>query len=300
MSTLPNARQGQAGRETRKVTVPDILKKKARGEPLTCLTAYDYPTARIVDAAGVDMVLVGDSLAMVVLGYENTLPVTMEEMLHHTRAVHRGAQRALLIADMPFGSYQGDLNEGLANAVRFIKEAGAEAVKLEGGQKRLDLILKLVENDIPVMGHIGLTPQSIHALGGFRLQGKTLQAAEQLLGDAHAVEAAGAFSLVLESIPAEVAERITREVKIPTIGIGAGPHCDGQVLVWHDLVGLSFGVQPKFARRYADMRGMLERAVGDFVRDVASGGFPAEAETWRLPAEVAEQFLSRYKACSAD
>jgi 3-methyl-2-oxobutanoate hydroxymethyltransferase len=171
MSTLPPARHGQAGRETKKVTVPEIIKKKARREPLTCLTAYDYPTARIVDAAGVDMILVGDSLAMVVLGYEDTLPVTMEEMLHHTRAVRRGTERALLIADMPFGSFHGDLDAALANAIRFVKEAGAQAVKVEGGQKRLDLILKLVDNDIPVMGHIGLTPQSIHALGGFRMPG---------------------------------------------------------------------------------------------------------------------------------
>jgi 3-methyl-2-oxobutanoate hydroxymethyltransferase len=246
-----------------------------------------------VDAAGVDMILVGDSLAMVVLGYEDTLPVTMEEMLHHTRAVRRGTERALLIADMPFGSFQGDLDGALANAIRFVKEAGAQAVKIEGGQKRLDLILRLADNDIPVMGHIGLTPQSIHALGGFRMQGKTLAAAEQLLRDAQAVETAGAFSLVLESMPAEVAELITGELKIPTIGIGAGQHCDGQVLVWHDLVGLSFGVQPKFARRYADMRGVLEQAVGSFVDDVVTGNFPGEAETSHLPAEVAEQLLTR-------
>lgn len=314
MSTVPTS-QG-SGRETeprqgagKKVTVPDILSKKTRGpsallpstplrasgtsEKLTCLTAYDYPTARIVDAAGVDMILVGDSLAMVVLGYENTLPVTMEEMLHHTRAVRRGTLRALLIADMPFGSFQLEVNDALRNAVRFVKEAGAEAVKLEGGEKRLELIHRLVENDIPVMGHIGLTPQSIHALGGFKVQGKTLAAAEQLLRDARAVEAAGAFSLVLESIPAEVAELITRELKIPTIGIGAGAGCDAQVLVWHDLVGLSFGVQPKFARRYADLRAALEQAVSRFVADVHGGNFPGEAETYHLPPEVAEKFLRR-------
>ena len=301
MSTLPssrsgNSRSGQAGRETRKVTVPEILAKKVRGERLTCLTAYDYPTARIVDSAGVDMILVGDSLAMVVLGYENTLPVTMEEMLHHTRAARRGTERALLIADMPFGSYQRDAEDALGNAIRFVKEAGAEAVKIEGGQKRLDVILKLVENDIPVMGHIGLTPQSIHALGGFKMQGKSLAAAEQLLRDARAVETAGAFSVVLESVPAEVAELITRELKIPTIGIGAGPGCDGQVLVWHDLVGLSFGVQPRFARRYADLRLVLEESVRHFLADVTTGVFPGEAETAHLPAEVAEKFLSRRDA----
>jgi len=296
MTTLPAGREGPAGREARRVTVPDILAKKARNEKLTCLTAYDYPTARLMDAAGVDMILVGDSLGMVVLGYENTLPVTMDEMIHHTRAVRRGTTRALLIGDMPFGSFQLDVNDALANAVRFVKEGGAEAVKIEGGQKRLDLILKLVENDIPVMGHIGLTPQSIHALGGFKVQGKTLAAAEQLLRDARAVEAAGAFSLVLESIPAEVAELITRELKIPTIGIGAGPACDGQVLVWHDLVGLSFGVQPKFARRYADLRGALEQAVRGFLSDVVSGNFPGEAETYHLSGEVAEKFLSGREA----
>jgi len=284
-----------SGRETRKVTVPDILGKKSRNDKISCLTAYDYPTARLLDAAGVDIILVGDSLGMVVLGYENTLPVTMEEMLHHTRAVRRGTARALLVADMPFGSFQLGVNEAVANAVRFVKEAGAEAVKIEGGEKRLELIARLAENDIPVMAHIGLTPQSVHALGGFKMQGKTLAAADALRRDARAVEAAGAFSLVLESIPAEVAERITRELRIPTIGIGAGPACDGQVLVWHDLVGLSFGVEPKFARRYAELRPLLEQAVGRFVTDVTSGHFPGEAETTHLPAEVREQWLSRSK-----
>ena len=263
MSTHPtpqgSGRQaGSANNGAKKVTVPDIISKKTRGEKISCLTAYDYPTARLLDAAGVDISLVGDSLGMVVLGYENTLPVTMEEMLHHTRAVRRGVARALLVADMPFGSFQLGVNDAVANAVRFVKEAGAEAVKIEGGEKRLELIARLAENDIPVMAHIGLTPQSVHALGGFKVQGKTLAAADALLRDARAVEAAGAFSLVLESIPAEVAERITRELKIPTIGIGAGPACDGQVLVWHDLIGLSFGVDPKFVRRYADLRPLLE------------------------------------------
>lgn len=293
MSTLPNARPGQTGRETRKVTVPDILSKKSRDERITCLTAYDYPTARVVDEAGVDIILVGDSLAMVVLGLENTLAVTMEEMLHHTRAARRGVQRALLVADMPFGSFQLDVNAAVANAVRFVKEAGAEAVKIEGGEKRLELIGRLVENDIPVMGHIGLTPQSIHALGGFKMQGKTLPAAEQLLRDARAVEAAGAFSIVLESIPAEVAERITRELRIPTIGIGAGPACDGQVLVLHDLVGLSFAVQPRFARRYADLRAALEQAARAFCADVLKGDFPGEAETSHLSPEVRASWLAR-------
>lgn len=293
MSTLPNSRSAGTGRETKKVTVPEILRKKSRGEKITCLTAYDYPTARIMDAAGVDIILVGDSLGMVVLGYDNTLPVTMEEMLHHTRAARRGTERALLVADMPFGSFQLGIDEAVRNAVRFVKEAGAEAVKLEGGEKRLELIHSLVENDIPVMGHIGLTPQSVHALGGFKVQGKTLAAIEQLARDAHAVEAAGAFSLVLESIPAQAAALISAELRIPTIGIGAGAGCDGQVLVWHDLVGLSFGVQPKFARRYTDMRGALEDAVRRFLSDVVQGGFPAEAETYHLPPEVAQELARR-------
>jgi 3-methyl-2-oxobutanoate hydroxymethyltransferase len=296
MSTLPNGSREPAGRDTRRVTVPDILAKKSRGEKISCLTAYDYPTARVLDAAGVDILLVGDSLGMVVLGYENTLPVTMEEMLHHTRAVRRGTARALLVGDMPFGSFQLGVEEAVRNAIRFVKEAGAEAVKIEGGEKRLELIHRLVENDIPVMAHIGLTPQSLHAFGGFKVQGKTLAAAEQLLRDARAVEAAGAFSLVLESIPAEVAARITRELKIPTIGIGAGAACDGQVLVWHDLVGLSFGVNPKFARRYAELRPLFEDAVRRFAADVASGHFPGEAETYHLAPEVAEKFLSRLAA----
>jgi 3-methyl-2-oxobutanoate hydroxymethyltransferase len=295
MSTLPNSRSAGTGRETppRRVTVPEILRKKSHGEKITCLTAYDYPTARIMDAAGVDIILVGDSLGMVVLGYENTLPVTMEEMLHHTRAVRRGTERALLVADMPFGSFQLDIGEAVRNAVRFVKEAGAEAVKVEGGEKRLELIHRMVDNDIPVMSHIGLTPQSVNALGGFKVQGKTLEAIDQLRRDAHAVEAAGAFSLVLESIPAEAAALISAELRIPTIGIGAGAGCDGQVLVWHDLVGLSFGVQPKFARRYADMRAVLEDAVRRFLSDVAHGEFPAEAETYRLPAETAEALKRR-------
>ena len=298
MSTHPtpqgSGRQaGSANNGAKKVTVPDIISKKTRGEKISCLTAYDYPTARLLDAAGVDISLVGDSLGMVVLGYENTLPVTMEEMLHHTRAVRRGVARALLVADMPFGSFQLGVNDAVANAVRFVKEAGAEAVKIEGGEKRLELIARLAENDIRVMAHIGLTPQSVHALGGFKVQGKTLAAADALLRDARAVEAAGAFSLVLESIPAEVAERITRELKIPTIGIGAGPACDGQVLVWHDLIGLSFGVDPKFVRRYADLRPLLEQAIGRFVADVTGGAFPGEAETTHLPAEVREQWQSR-------
>jgi 3-methyl-2-oxobutanoate hydroxymethyltransferase len=275
-----------------KVTVPSILERKSAvstqdSSPakITCLTAYDYPTARLLDEAGVDVLLVGDSLAMVMLGYESTLPVTLEEMLHHTRAVRRGTRRALLVADMPYGSYHDDPMDGVRHAVRFVKEAGAEAVKIEGGERRMDLIARLVEAEIPVMGHIGLTPQSVNAFGGFRVQGKTEEAAERVLRDARAVEAAGAFSVVLESIPRELAARITAELKIPTIGIGAGPDCDGQVLVIHDLLGLTFGHQPKFARRYADVGEIISRAAAEYCRDVQQGRFPSDEESYHLPAE---------------
>ncbi len=280
------------GNGNRKITVPTILERKSCRERITCLTAYDYPTARLVDEAGIDMILVGDSLAMVVLGYENTLPVTLEEMLHHTRAVRRGVKRALVIADMPYGSFHLDAASAVANAVRFVKEGGVEAVKVEGGEKRLELIARLVEAEIPVMGHIGLTPQSVHALGGFKVQGKSIEAAEQLLRDARAVEAAGAFSIVLESIPRELAALITRELKIPTIGIGAGPECDGQVLVFHDLVGLSFSVQPKFARQYADLAAQIRHAVEGFKKDTLAGAFPSDAESYHLPAETRDRMLA--------
>jgi 3-methyl-2-oxobutanoate hydroxymethyltransferase len=296
MSVAPHAGNG-------KVTVPDILSRKLRpgsSEPsshrkITCLTAYDFPTARLLDEAGVDILLVGDSLGMVVLGYENTLPVTMEEMLHHVRAVRRGAQRALLVADMPYGSFHVSPEETVANAIRFVKEAGAEAVKIEGGEKRIELIARLIEAEIPVMGHVGLTPQSVHALGGFKVQGKSEEAARQLLRDARAVEAVGAFSIVLESVPRELAMRITEELRIPTIGIGAGPECDGQVLVFHDLVGLTSGSVPKFARRYANLAETISRAVGEFCDDVRSGRFPSDAESYHLPAELRDRLLERLR-----
>jgi 3-methyl-2-oxobutanoate hydroxymethyltransferase len=275
-----------------KVTVPSILERKSSvpsqdssTSKITCLTAYDYPTARLLDEAGVDVLLVGDSLAMVVLGYETTLPVTLEEMLHHTRAVRRGTRHALLVADMPFGSYHDDPVEAVRHAVRFVKEAGAEAVKIEGGERRMELITRLVEAEIPVMGHIGLTPQSVNAFGGFRVQGKTEEAGDQLLRDARAVEAGGAFAIVLESIPRELAARITAELRIPTIGIGAGPDCDGQVLVINDLLGLSFGHKPKFTRRYADLGEMISRAAAEYCRDVQQGRFPSDEESYHLPTE---------------
>jgi 3-methyl-2-oxobutanoate hydroxymethyltransferase len=280
MSVVPSAGNG-------KITVPSILERKSgvssqNSSPakITCLTAYDYPTARLLDEAGVDVLLVGDSLAMVVLGYESTLPVTMEEMLLCTKAVRRGTRHALLVSDMPYGSYHADAAEAVRNATRFVKEAGAEAVKVEGGERRMEMISRLVDAEIPVMGHIGLTPQSVNAFGGFRVQGKTAEASEQLLRDARAVEAAGAFSIVLESIPRELAARITAELRIPTIGIGAGPDCDGQVLVINDLVGLTFGHQPKFTRRYADVGAILSRAAAEYCRDVREGTFPSDEESY--------------------
>ena len=285
MSIIPNGNSA-------KVTVPELLQRKSLAadstnkRKITCLTAYDYPTARLMDEAGVDVVLVGDSVAMVVLGYESTLPLTMEESLHHTKAVRRGVQRALVVADMPFGTYQGDVNEALKNAVRFVKEAGAEAVKVEGGERRLEVIARLTEAEIPVMGHVGLTPQSVNAMGGYRVQGKTAGGAEQLLRDARAVEAAGAFSIVLEGIPRELAAEITKSVRIPTIGIGAGPDCDGQILVLHDLLGLTFQEPPKFARRYANVGEVISQAVREYCADVHSGSFPSDAESYHAPSAI--------------
>jgi len=281
MSVVPKIGSG-------KITVPDLLRRKAsaadsQAQKITCLTAYDYPAARLLDEAGVDVILVGDSLGMVVLGHENTLPVTMEEMLHHARAVRRGTKRALLVADMPFGAYHGDIAESVRNAVRFVKEAGVEAVKLEGGERRLEWIARLTEAEIPVMGHVGLTPQSVNAFGGYRVQGKTPDAAGQLLRDARAVEAAGAFAVVLEAIPRELAAQITRELRIPTIGIGAGPGCDGQILVLHDLLGLTFGPTPKFARQYANVGEIISSVAREYCADVRSGVFPAERESYHMP-----------------
>jgi 3-methyl-2-oxobutanoate hydroxymethyltransferase len=278
MSVVP--RQGDG-----KVTVPDLVRRKSSAadsssQKIVCLAAYDYPTSRLADEAGIDVILVGDSLGMVVLGYESTLPVTLDEMLHHTRAVRRGTRRALVVADMPYGSYHTDTSESLRNAVRFVKEAGAEAVKVEGGERRLELIAKLTEAEIPVMGHIGLTPQSLNALGGFRVQGKTADAAEQLIRDAGAVEAAGAFAVVLEAVPRDLAARITAELRIPTIGIGAGPDCDGQILVVNDLLGLTFMQTPKFARQYAHVGEVISNALGEYLADVRSGSFPSDSESY--------------------
>jgi 3-methyl-2-oxobutanoate hydroxymethyltransferase len=290
MSIFPTGANGSS-LDNSKVTVPELLQRKtlaaeSQNKKITCLTAYDYPTARLVDEAGVDVVLVGDSLAMVMLGYESTLPLTLEESLHHAKAVRRGVQRALLVADMPYGSYHGDLNESVRNAMRFVKEAGAEAVKIEGGERRLELISRLTEAEIPVMGHVGLTPQSVNALGGYRVQGKTPNAAEQLLRDARSVEAAGAFSIVLEAMPRELAAEITKAVQIPTIGIGAGPDCDGQILVLHDMLGLTFQGAPKFARRYANVGETIFNAVREYCADIQSGSFPTDAESYHTGANA--------------
>jgi 3-methyl-2-oxobutanoate hydroxymethyltransferase len=261
-----------------------------RGEKITCLTAYDYSTARLVDEAGIEMILVGDSLAQVMLGYESTVPVTMDEMLHHLKAVRRGVRRALVIVDLPFGAYHISNERALENSIRFVKEGGAEAVKFEGGRERAALVRKLVEAQIPVVGHIGLTPQSVHSMGGYRVQGRTLETANDLLADAEALEEAGAFALVLEGIPRELAAIITRRLRIPTIGIGAGPDCDGQVLVFHDLVGLSYVASPKFVRRYANLREMLHQALVNFRADVNEGCYPDDHESYHWNATVREQF----------
>jgi 3-methyl-2-oxobutanoate hydroxymethyltransferase len=271
--------------------VPELLSRKSSAtgstnKKITCLTAYDYPTARIMDEAGVDVVLVGDSVAMVALGYDSTLPLTLDEALHHAKAARRGVKRALLVTDMPYGTYHADIHEALKNAMRFVKEAGAEAVKVEGGERRLELIARLTEAEIPVMAHIGLTPQSVNAFGGYRVQGKTASSAEQLLRDARAVEAAGAFSIVLEGIPRELAAEITRAVRIPTIGIGAGPDCDGQILVLHDMIGLTFQAAPKFARQYTNTGEAIASAVREYCADVQSGTFPSDAESYHTPSDA--------------
>ncbi len=247
---------------------------KAGGQKITVLTAYDATTARLFDSAGIDVLLVGDSLGMVVLGYDTTLPVTMEDMLHHTRAVARGASRSLIVADMPFLSYQVSVEEAVRNAGRFIQEAGAEAVKVEGGRPVLAVVRRLVEIGIPVMGHLGLTPQSVHQLGGFRMQARSEEAARLLLEDAHALEDAGAFSIVLESIPDRVAEEVTSALTVPTIGIGAGPSCDGQVLVGPDILGLYDGDVPSFVKQYANLRETITSAAREYAREVREGEFP--------------------------
>jgi 3-methyl-2-oxobutanoate hydroxymethyltransferase len=273
-----------------KLPLPELDELKRRGEKIAMVTAYDAPSGRIADAAGVDIILVGDSAAMVVLGYDSTVPASMDEMVMLTRAVTRGAHRPLVIADMPFGSFQVSDEEALANAIRFLKEAGADGVKLEGGGPSVSRVHALVGAGIPVMGHIGLTPQSATMLGGFKAQGRSAEKARALLADARELEAAGCFAIVLEAVPAPVAKRITATLSIPTIGIGAGADCDGQVLVWHDLLGLYDGRAPRFVKQYANLAPEITAALERFIDDVRSGAFPEQQHTYAMPEEELEEF----------
>jgi 3-methyl-2-oxobutanoate hydroxymethyltransferase len=284
--SLTQLRESGASKPVRPVTAQTLLEMKHAGHAITALTAYDYPTARLVDQAGIDLILVGDSVGMAVLGYESTLPVTMDEMLHHTRAVARGVERAFLVADMPFGSYHSSSEEALRNATRFIKEAGAHAVKIEGGRRRADLVQQMTDAQISVVAHIGLTPQSIHRMSGYRVQGRSIEAIENLYMDALALEAAGAVAIVLEGIPREVATGITARCGVPTIGIGAGPDCDGQILVFHDLFNLTFASPAKFVRRYADAAAFFGSALERYREDVAARTFPNDDESYHLSREV--------------
>ena len=288
MSTIPTAPIHAA---RKKITTHSLRLKKKRSEPISILTAYDYSTAQIMDQAGIDAILVGDSLGMVVLGYETTLPVTMEDMLHHCKAVARGAKSALLIGDMPFMSYQISAQEALRNAGRFLQESGMDAVKLEGGTARLEAIQLIVSAGIPVMGHLGLTPQSVHQLGGFRAQGQNASAGQHLLKDARLLEEAGCFSIVLEAIPAKLATHISKELDIPTIGIGAGAGCDGQVLVTHDMLGLFDRFTPRFVKKYADLHDNLIQAFREYIQDVEDRAFPAEEHCIKMKAEEWNKFI---------
>jgi len=278
-----------------KVTVPALSEMKRQGKPISALTAYDYATSRLADEAGIDFILVGDSLAMVVLGHENTLAVTVDEMIHHTRAVRRAVRRALIVADMPFGSYN-NVTEGLANAVRFVKEAGAEAVKIEG--PRVELVRALTDAEIPVVAHLGLTPQSVHRMGGYRVQARTAETVLQLKADAHALADAGAGVIVLEGIPREVAAQITSELAVPTIGIGAGPDCDGQILVFHDLLNLTFAPPAKFVRQYADAGTLIRSAIEHYREDVEHRAFPSDEESYHLSETVRKTLGAREQAAT--
>ena len=275
-----------------KLPLTELQEMTSRGDPIVMVTAYDFPSGRLADAAGMDIVLVGDSAAMTILGHSTTVPATMEEMLMLTRAVTRGARRPIVVADMPFGSFQVSDEDALRNAIRFVKDAAADAVKLEGAGPSLSRVVALVGAGIPVMGHIGLTPQSATMLGGFRAQGRTAEKARRLLDEAIALEEAGCFALVLEAVPAPVAARISETLVIPTIGIGSGAECDGQVLVLHDLLGLYEGRSPRFAKRYADIGGDIRSALERFGAEVRSGAFPAEEHTYAMPEEELEAFLN--------
>jgi 3-methyl-2-oxobutanoate hydroxymethyltransferase len=275
MSTVSN-------KQHHKVTVPSLIKMKGQGQRITMLTAYDATFARLLDSCGVDILLVGDSLGMVIQGHDNTLAVTLEHVIYHTQAVVRGTERAHVVADMPFMSYQASVQEGLRNAGRLVKEGGAESVKLEGGLRHADLVHRLTEVGIPVMGHIGLTPQSVHAMGGYRVQGRDEEQAARLVEDALALEQAGIYSLVLEGIPQEVAEEITGQLRIPTIGIGAGPCCDGQVLVIYDLLGMDDTFTPKFLKRYQDLAELIRKATGCYLDEVRQGVFPGPEHSFSV------------------
>src|SRR5688572_14336387 len=276
-----------------KVYVPALRAAKEKGEKLVCLTAYDYPSARIVDEAGVEIILVGDSIGNVIHGYGNTIPVTMEEILSAVKAVKRGANNALIVADMPYGSYHTGENTTVRNALTLMKDGGAEAIKLEGGRNRVDLVKRLVDEEIPVVAHIGLTPQSVYKMGGYRVQGRSAEQAKRLIEDAKMLEAAGAFAIVLELVPREVAAMITNELTISTIGIGAGIDCDIQVLVLHDLIGMTFGRQPRFVRQYVDLRKVMTDAIQRWAGDVRSGEYPSEKESYGLTAEIKKEMAAK-------
>ena len=269
-----------------KVYLPAIRAAKEKGEKLVCLTAYVYPTARIVDEAGVDMILVGDSIGNVIHGYGNTIPVSLDEICSALIAVKRATERAMVIADLPYGTYHVNSDETVRNALKLMKYGGAEAIKLEGGRNRVDLVKRLVDEEIPVVAHIGLTPQSVYKMGGYRVQGRTAEAATRLIEDAKLLEEAGAFAIVLELVPREVAEIITKELEISTIGIGAGAQCDIQVLVLHDLVGMTFGRQPRFVRQYASVRDVMTEAIQNWSNDVKTGNYPSDKESYGLTSEV--------------
>ena len=277
-----------------KVYLPAIRAAKEKGEKLVCLTAYDYPTARIVDEAGVDMILVGDSIGNVIHGYGNTIPVSLDEICSALIAVKRATERAMVIADLPYGTYHVNADETVRNALKLMKYGGAEAIKLEGGRNRVDLVKRLVDEEIPVVAHIGLTPQSVYKMGGYRVQGRTAEAATRLIEDAKLLEEAGAFAIVLELVPREVAAIITREVEISTIGIGAGAECDIQVLVLHDLVGMTFGRQPRFVRKYADITKLMTEAIQSWSNDVKSGEYPNEKESYGLTEETKKELLNEH------
>lgn len=267
-------------------TISTLLEQKRRGNKITMLTAYDYTTAKIIDQCGVNAILVGDSLGMVMLGYENTLPVTMEDMIHHTAAVSKAAENAFVVADMPFMSYQISVQDAVANAGRLIKEGGAQAVKLEGGADVCDRISTIVKASIPVIAHLGLTPQSVNAFGGFKVQGKSLENARKLISDSLKIQEAGACAVVLEGIPAKLAEIITKKLDIPTIGIGAGNGCDGQVLVYQDMLGLTTGHTPKFVKKFADVGTIMRQGIADYINESKSGEFPAVEHTYKIDDEV--------------